>query len=205
MHQKKRLGAGGAEPKVKVGIRAPLHNQIAEPTQAHLAVYDGTNLAGFIECVRGQFLAFDPNHRKLRLIRQSARGVARDPAGVYQAERGMKNPCLDAALDELAKAGIRDVTRSYGGKHIQVRWHVNGHAPRFVSVSKTPSDFRSPENTRRDVRQLLREDGVITDPQRSAPPPKAPDRVTLLERRMRTLELEIEKLKSQVVGGPTDF
>jgi hypothetical protein len=116
----------------------------------------------------------------------------------------MKNPCLDAALDELAKAGIRDVTRSYGGKHIQVRWRVNGHAPRFVSVSKTPSDFRSPENTRRDVRGLLREDGVIMHQQRSAPPAKTPDRFTLLERRLQKLEVEFEKFKSQVAGGPTD-
>ena len=116
----------------------------------------------------------------------------------------MRNECLDAALDELAKAGIRDVTRSYGGKHVQLHWRVNGHPSRFVTIPKTPSDFRSPENCRRDVRGLLREDGVIVHPKPSAPPAKTPDRVTLLERRIQKLESEFEKLKSQVVGGPTD-
>jgi hypothetical protein len=118
----------------------------------------------------------------------------------------MKNPCLTAALDELAKVGIRDVTRVHGAKHLQLHWRVNGHDPRFVTVSKTPSDYRSPENTRRDVRHMLREDGVITHP-RPIPPPKTPDRVTLLERRVRALELVIEKLttpKSPVLGKPTD-
>jgi hypothetical protein len=120
----------------------------------------------------------------------------------------MKSPCLEAALDELAKAGIRDVTQSHGGKHLQIRWHTNGHSERFVTVVKTPSDYRSVANTRRDVRRLLREDGVIAHPQPSMPAPaKTPDRITLLERRVKALELVVEKLttpKSPDVGEPAD-
>jgi hypothetical protein len=73
----------------------------------------------------------------------------------------MKNPCLEAALSELAAAGIRDVERACGGKHLQLRWRVNGHAPTMYSLPVTPSDVRSSRNTRSDVRRLLREDGLL--------------------------------------------
>jgi hypothetical protein len=61
MRQKKRLDTGDTGP-----------------AQAHLAIYDGTNLAGFIECVGGQFLAFDHNRRKLGLFasqREASRAI----------------------------------------------------------------------------------------------------------------------------------
>ena len=31
-----------------------------------------------------------------------------------------RNECLDAALNELGAAGIRDVEKSFGGKHLQI-------------------------------------------------------------------------------------
>jgi hypothetical protein len=56
----------------------------------------------------------------------------------------------------------------------------------------SPSDWRSPHNTKRDVRILLRELGVITTPEpKPAPPPRKLDRVTLLEQRVKALELAL--------------
>jgi hypothetical protein len=100
----------------------------------------------------------------------------------------MKNPCLEAALGELAKVGIRDVTRSYGGKHLQIRWRSANGAARVYSLPLTPSDFRSASNTRADIRRILREDGLLITAERKPPTPKPPDRITLLERRVAALE-----------------
>jgi hypothetical protein len=47
----------------------------------------------------------------------------------------MKNSCLAAALQEVDAARIRDVERAYGGKHLQLRWQVNGHPASELSVS----------------------------------------------------------------------
>ena len=73
----------------------------------------------------------------------------------------MRNPCLDAALAELDAAGVRDYQLARGGKHLQVRWSVAGGVLRKMTIPGSPSDWRSPQNTRRDVRRLLREDGLI--------------------------------------------
>jgi hypothetical protein len=106
----------------------------------------------------------------------------------------MRNPCLEAALAELASAGIRDIAQSRGGKHIQLRWSVNGHDPRMYSMPATPSDVRSLHNTRAGIRRLLREDGVITKPERKPPAASKPiDRITALERRVAALEQHIQK------------
>jgi hypothetical protein len=72
----------------------------------------------------------------------------------------MRNPCLDAALAELDAAGIRDYQLARGSKHLQVRWVVAG-VLRMMTIPGSPSDWRSPANTRRDMRRLLREDGLI--------------------------------------------
>jgi hypothetical protein len=106
----------------------------------------------------------------------------------------MKNACLAAALDELETHGVRDVVIARGSKHPQVRFRINGGPVRAFTIPGTPSDVRSPANTRRDVRNLLRECGVNLNQERPKPPPKRPDRITLLERRVAALEHELTKL-----------
>jgi hypothetical protein len=65
----------------------------------------------------------------------------------------------------------------HGGKHLQLRWRVDGHMMRVYSVPGTPGDWRSLHNTRAQIRRLLRADGVLTNPERSDPPqPPAPIR-----------------------------
>jgi hypothetical protein len=110
----------------------------------------------------------------------------------------MRTECLAAALHELESAGIRNVEQAYGGKHLQLRWAVNGHAQRVYTVPVTPGDtIRGPRNTRADVRRMLREDGVLQ--QTKAPPPvKPPDRISRLEQRMATLEQTVRELR---IGG----
>jgi hypothetical protein len=73
----------------------------------------------------------------------------------------MRNACLDAALAELDAVGIRDYQLARGGKHLQLRWTVAGHALRVLTIPLTPSDWRSPQNTRSDLRKLLRQDGLL--------------------------------------------
>jgi hypothetical protein len=116
----------------------------------------------------------------------------------------VKNPCLAAALRELEAAGVRGVEQAHGGKHLQLRWRVNGHDMRVYSMPCTPSDFRSPHNVRADVRRLLREDGVLVTPERPASPPaRKPDRVTVLEQRIAALEREMAELRGQIEGMPS--
>jgi hypothetical protein len=101
----------------------------------------------------------------------------------------MRNECLDAALNELTKAGIRDSIVARGSKHLQVRWSGPRGEPRMVSVACTPSDVREIENTRRDVRRVLRADGLLDE----APtvPARQPSRIELLERRVHVLERQL--------------
>jgi hypothetical protein len=75
------------------------------------------------------------------------------------------NTCLDAALAELEAVGIRDYQLARGGKHLQLRWTVAGHNMRMLTLPVSPSDWRSPHNTRRDMRKLLRLDGLLDMPQ----------------------------------------
>jgi hypothetical protein len=106
----------------------------------------------------------------------------------------VRNDCLTAALDVLEEHGIRDVQIARGSRHPQLRFRVNGGGLRVFSLPGTSSDHRSPQNTRRDVRILLRECGVNLNQERPKPPPKRPDRITLLERRVAALEHELTKL-----------
>jgi hypothetical protein len=101
-----------------------------------------------------------------------------------------RNPCLDVALQELGAAGVRDIERSYGSKHLQLRWQVNGHGMSMYSMAATPSDVRSAANVRAGIRRILKEDGMLVMAERRtpAPAPKPADRVTLLERRIVDLE-----------------
>jgi hypothetical protein len=49
MRKKRRLGAGDAEPKVKVGTKRPLHSEITETEQARmLSAYSGQTCIGFL-------------------------------------------------------------------------------------------------------------------------------------------------------------
>ena len=102
----------------------------------------------------------------------------------------MRNPCLDAALRELAAVGIRDVEQVRGGKHWQLRWQVDGHGLRICTLPATPSEWRSTHNTRADIRRMLREDGVLVTPKPAPTPglPPKPDRIAELERRVTALE-----------------
>ena len=105
----------------------------------------------------------------------------------------MRNACLDAALGELNAAGIRDVAHARGGKHLQIRWQVNG-ATRFYSLPGTPSDHRSVANTRADVRRLLRADGFLVDREPAKPQPL--DRMSRLEQRVAAVELELAAMRN---------
>jgi hypothetical protein len=101
----------------------------------------------------------------------------------------MRNECLDAAVDELAKAGIHHPQVARGSKHLQVRWTNPNGQTRMLPIPGTPSDWRSPENVRRDVRQILRADGMLETPApRAAAPPRQPSRLELIERRLAALE-----------------
>jgi hypothetical protein len=105
------------------------------------------------------------------------------------------NSCLQAALDELGAARIRDIARAHGGKHLQLRWQVNGHGmQRMYALPNTPSDHRAAANTRADIRRMLREDGLLTTAPAPLPPNKQPDRITTLERRVAALERTIAAL-----------
>ncbi len=111
----------------------------------------------------------------------------------------MRNPCLAAALDELAAAGIRNPTRAYGGKHLQLRWEVNG-AERMYSLPATPSDHRAAANTRAGVRRLLKTDGLLPDQTKpvttSARPRTWQQEIRRLEAEIRSLQERITKLET---------
>jgi hypothetical protein len=117
----------------------------------------------------------------------------------------MRNACLDIALRELAEHGIRDVEVAYGAKHPQLRFRINGGQLRVFAIPGTSSDWRSPQNVRRDLRKLLREGGVIAVSERvrpvSASPPKL-DRMSVLERHMRAMEQRIAELEVKLKASP---
>jgi hypothetical protein len=100
----------------------------------------------------------------------------------------VRNLCLAAALDELAKAGIRDPVVARGGKHWQLRWMGPCGEARMFAVPGTPSDWRSDQNPRHDLRKALRADGMLDDRGRPAPPPRQPSRLELIERRLAEVE-----------------
>jgi hypothetical protein len=85
----------------------------------------------------------------------------------------LRNPCLDAAIAELEAVGIRSYQLAHGGKHLQLRWSVNGHPLRMLTIAGTPGDWRAANNTRRDIRALLRLDGIIEPPRSNDTTPGA--------------------------------
>jgi hypothetical protein len=79
----------------------------------------------------------------------------------------------------------------------KLRFTVNGGPVQLLTVAGTPSDQRSPANTRRDVRTLLRQCGVGADRERPRKPPLKLDRISLLERRVAALEQQLKNLKDK--------
>lgn len=68
--------------------------------------------------------------------------------------------CLNAAIDELKAVGIIPEV-VHGGKHMKVQWTHNGNS-RMHTVPLTPSDWRTPMNNLRQIRTILRTDGLIS-------------------------------------------
>jgi hypothetical protein len=102
----------------------------------------------------------------------------------------VRNLCLTTAIEELAKAGIRDPVIAHGAKHPQIRWTTPRGESRVFAVPGTPSDWRSAENVRRDLRKILRADGLLLGlPEPRSPAPlRQPSRIELLERRLAEIE-----------------
>ena len=96
----------------------------------------------------------------------------------------MPNPCIEAAKEELERVGIHDTEIAFGGKHPQLRFTINGGPVHVFSVPGTPSDHRSPANTRSELRKYLAQAGVSlglsSEPKQ---PERTPSRLELLERR----------------------
>jgi hypothetical protein len=99
-----------------------------------------------------------------------------------------RNPCLTAALEELAKAGIYHPEIARGSKHLQLRWVTASGQPRMFAVPGTPSDCRTPENVRRDIRRTLRGDDMLETPHPQTPAPRQLSRIELLELRLAEIE-----------------
>jgi hypothetical protein len=100
----------------------------------------------------------------------------------------MRNLCLSAALEELAKAGVREPVIAYGAKHPQIRWTTPRGEMRVFAVPGTAGDWRSAENVRHDLRRILRDDGMLTAPEPRPAPVKQPSRIELVERRLAEVE-----------------
>lgn len=111
-----------------------------------------------------------------------------------------KNECMDAAVGVLSDAGITDVVRSYGGKHLQLRWTTPNGEPRLYSMAATPSDHRrAARNVRADVRRMLRQDGMLAVEE----PRRAPDERQRIEARIATHERKLANLRRLLTGGET--
>ena len=104
----------------------------------------------------------------------------------------MRNSCLDAAVAELDQAGIRNYQVARGGKHLQIRWSVNGGTLRMLTLPLTPSDWRSPQNTRSDLRRLLRQDGFLEQNGGRPVPKPDPD---LWQRQIQELIRQLNRLQ----------
>lgn len=77
----------------------------------------------------------------------------------------MSNPCLDAVVAELDKAGVPHKLE-HGGKHLHVIYGENFEHTQIVPIS--PSDWRAPLNQRSDIRRRLRSFDLIA-PEEIAP------------------------------------
>ena len=117
----------------------------------------------------------------------------------------MRNLCLSAALEELGKAGIHEPVIAHGAKHPQLRWTTPRGELRVFAVPGSPSDWRSAENVRHDLRRILRHDGMLSVPEPRPAPVKQPSRIELLERRLAEVERRAQVLedlvRSVTVGG----
>lgn len=71
----------------------------------------------------------------------------------------MQNAELDMALAELDRVGIKPLVE-HGGKHLRLRWRHRGEN-RSTTVALSASDYRAPLNVRKQVRAILRQDGLI--------------------------------------------
>jgi hypothetical protein len=98
-----------------------------------------------------------------------------------------RNPCLQAALDGLARVGIHHPAIARGGKHVQVRWTSRSGSLRVFHVALTPSDWRAPENVKHDIRRILREDAMLIEPEPRAPVREL-SRLEKIEQRLRAIE-----------------
>lgn len=70
------------------------------------------------------------------------------------------NDCIAAVVSELHQVGITPKVIA-GGKHPRIRWTNAKGEFRTVFVAGSPSDHRAKMNSRRDVRRILKQDGVI--------------------------------------------
>ena len=77
---------------------------------------------------------------------------------------------------------------SRGGKHLQVRWTAPGGQTRTLVVPGTPSDWRAVENTRHDLRKILRGDWMLATPEPRPAPTNGQAEFELLERRLAEVE-----------------
>jgi hypothetical protein len=69
-----------------------------------------------------------------------------------------KFPSLEMVTKELDAVGVQyDVENS---KHFLIKWTYNGQR-RLVVTPRNGSDHRGPMNARKDVRRILRQDGLI--------------------------------------------
>lgn len=68
---------------------------------------------------------------------------------------------LQTALDELAAVGITP-RKTNGGKHIRLFWEHNGQE-RNMTIPISPSDYRAAENSRSQIRRILRADGLLKE------------------------------------------
>ena len=109
--------------------------------------------------------------------------------------------CFTAAIKELAKAGVHHPEIAHGGKHLRLRWTTPRGERRVFAVPGTPSDWRSAENTRHDLRRILRDDGMLETASPRTPPPRQPSRIELLERRLAEVERRLGIGASAGVGA----
>lgn len=89
---------------------------------------------------------------------------------------------LEPVMEELERYGLRGEIGERG-KHLEIRWKTpNGE--RFITMPRTPSDWRSALNSRSDLRKLLRADNLQPKPisdltfQKAMSLPKPPPSIT---------------------------
>lgn len=68
---------------------------------------------------------------------------------------------LQTALDELGAVGVKPRIEN-GGKHKRLFWEHRGQT-RSLTIPISPSDHRSAENNRSQLRRILRADGLLTE------------------------------------------